>query len=568
MTRRLCSALLALGLVLAFSPTTLAQRQLGVRATGSGGLLIPEQAAYDVKAYDLDLRLNMVEQSIAGALTAHVRIVHPIDWLVMDLDPPLVVEKVNLISAQGMAEQILRFERREGRLRISLPFTKQPGEELQVRITYGGKPRVAPRPPWVGGFVWSKTPSGQPWLGVACQNDGADLWFPVKDHPSDEPEKVTLHFTVPQPLVAASNGTLESVVKNADGTQTFNWLVNHPINNYGITLNVAPYRTVEDQYTSVSGETVPLIFWVLPEYFAKGQTLVNETKKYLRFFEKYLGPYPFRSEKIGIAHTSYLGMENQTIIAYGNNFNFDPDGLDWLMFHELGHEWWGNMVTASDWRDFWLHEGFQSFLDSFYLEGLRGRDAYLKSMSDRLRGLRNIQPVAPRESRTTVQMYMAAPDYVNSDGDIYGKGAVILHTLRYLIGDEAFFVALRRMAYPELSLEKVQDGRHVRFATTDDFMKIAEAASGMNLEWFFDLYLRQPKLPRLMIERSASQANLWWDVPDNLPFPMPVEVQIGNAKKRYEMKDGKLNLPVEGNQKIAADPEGWILKSAIARPQS
>ena len=563
MTKTFSHVFAAVGLALACLVTVSAQRQLGVRATGSGGPLLTEQAAYDVKAYDLKLRVNMVDQSIAGALTAHILIVHPMDWFVLDLDAPLRVERVEVVSANNQTQQPLRFERREGRLWISLPMTKQPGEAMSVRIDYGGKPRVAPRPPWVGGFVWSKTKSGDPWLGVACQTDGADLWFPVKDHPSDEPDRVNLSFTVPQPLVAASNGTLESVVKNEDGTQTFNWLVRHPINNYGITLNVAPYRTIEVRYTSISGDTIPLIFWVLPEDLAKGQTLVKETEKYLRFFEEHLGPYPFRTEKIGIAQTRYLGMENQTIIAYGNNFQFDSDGLDWLMFHELGHEWWGNMVTASDWRDFWLHEGFQSFMDTFYLEKLRGRNAYLKGMSDRVRGLRNMQPVAPRESRTTVQMYMAAPDYVNSDGDIYGKGAVILHTLRYLIGDKAFFTALRRMAYPELSFEKVKDGRQVRFATTDDFLKITEAASGMDLDWFFDVYLRQPKLPKLMIERGASETQLWWDVPEQLPFPMPLEVQIGNEKRRYDLNNGRMRLPIAAAEKVAVDPEGWILKDSI-----
>lgn len=538
-----------------------AQRELGVTPTGSGGPLMPEQAAYDVKSYDLALRVDPDSHSIKGVLTAHALIVHPINWFVLDLDPPLTVDSVTLIDPVEKIQHPLKYERRGSRLWIAFPLTRQPGDEVRVRIAYGGNPRVAPRPPWVGGFAWSKTAAGQHWFTVTCQIDGADIWFPVKDHPSDEPETVSLHFTVPQPLVAASNGRLQSVVKNQDGTQTFNWFVAEPINNYSITLNVAPYQTVEDKYKSVSGVTVPITFWVLPEDYDKGTGLVQETIKYLRFLEEYLGPYPFRAEKLGIVQTNHLGMEHQTIIAYGNKFQSDSDGFDWLMLHELGHEWWGNLVTASDWRDFWLHEGFQSFMDTLYMEKLRGKDAYFKGMTNRMRGLRNKQPVAPRESRTTVQMYMAAPDYVNSDGDIYGKGAVILHTLRYLIGDKPFFTALRKMAYPDPRIEKLTNGRQLRFANTDDFLQIAEAASGMKLDWFFEVYLRQPKLPKLITEKTGNQMTLRWDVPEDLPFPMPVELQVGNSTKRHEMSGGAVAVPIESGQNVVVDPKNWILKA-------
>ncbi len=527
----------------------------------SGGPLMPEQAAYDVKSYDLDLRIYPDEQSIKGVLTAHALIVHPTSWFVLDLDPHLKVDSVSLTNRTEKAREPLKFQQRDGKIWIAFPMTRQPGDEVRVSVAYAGKPRVARRPPWIGGFVWAKTASGQPWVGVACQGEGSDLWFPVKDHPSDKPETTSLHFTVPQPLIAASNGRLQGVVKNADGTQTFNWVLSAPISNYNITLNIAPYKTIEDKYTSVDGATVPIIFWVLPEDHDQGMGLIRETKAYLRFFEEYLGPFPFRSEKVGIAQTSYLGMEHQTIIAYGNNFRYDSHGFDWLMFHELGHEWWANLVTAPDWRDFWIHEGFQSFMDTLYLERTRGQEAYLSGMSNRVRRLRNMQAVAPREPRTAQQMYWATPALVSSDPDIYDKGAVILHTLRYLIGDKAFFQALRRMAYPDPRMEKITDGRQVRFSTTDEFLHIAEAASGMDLDWFFEVYLRQPKLPKLITENSEKELTLGWEVPGNLPFPMPIEVKMGNSSKRYEMKDGKITIPIESGQSVAVDPQNWILKA-------
>jgi aminopeptidase N len=181
-------------------------------------------------------------------------------------------------------------------------------------------------------------------------------------------------------------------------------------------------------------------------------------------------------------------------------------------------------------------------------------------MANRMKNLRNMQPVAPRESRTTIQIYMAAPDYMNSDGDIYGKGAVILHTLRYLIGDRPFFAALRRMAYPDPRMEKITDGHQTRFVTTDDFLDIAESASGMELNWFFEVYLRQPKLPKLISEQTGNELKLRWDVPGNLPFPMPVDVQIGSTTRRYELKDGQVTITVPAGEKLVVDPMSWVLK--------
>lgn len=534
-----------------------AQRELGVRPTGSGGPLMPEQAAYDVKSYDLSLAVNPAEQSINGALVVEALIVHPVAWLVLDLDAPLSVRAV-MDAAQSKP---LEFERREGKIWIALPATKQPGETVRVRVEYGGKPRVAPRPPWVGGFVWAKTAAGEPWVAVACQADGADLWWPCKDHPSDEPERMALHITVPQPLVVAANGKLQSVVKNKDNTQTFNWLISNPINNYNVSLNIAPYKTVEGQFRSVAGENVPVFFYALPENYEKAQVLFTQFLDHLAFLESHLGPYPFRSDKIGVAETPYLGMEHQTITAYGNGYRNNAFGFDWLLFHEIGHEWWGNLVTASDWRDMWIHEGFQSYMDALYTGHLKGEAAYNQHMANQRRGIRNYQAVAPRESRTTTQIYFQAPEYINSDGDIYNKGAWILHTLRYLIGDKAFSTSLRRMAYPDPRMEKLRDGRQCRFVTTDDFRRIAEEASGMKLDWFFEVYLRQPRLPRLVTETRGNNLVLRWETPDGLPFPMPVEVEQNGKTARVEMPNGTATIPLRPGGMPLFDRGNRILKA-------
>ena len=551
--------LIAIFLLLLFCNYTFAQRELGVRPTDTGGPLMFEQAAFDVLNYDISLNVDPKAKTISGTTVMTARTVIPTNVIVLDLDLPFTISK---LTESGNA---VKYERKEGKIWIWFPMTKQVGDEIKTSITYAGTPREAPRPPWVGGFMWKKTADGSDWISVALQNDGADLMFPCKDHPSDKPATSSMHITVPNPLVATGPGKLQSVKKNADNTSTYNWYMSNPISNYSLVFNAAPYKTIEDKYKSVSGEMLPIVFYILPEDFAKGAGLIAEQKKYLAFYEKYLGPFPFRSQKVGIVETPHLGMEHSTNIAYGNQFKYDKDGTDGLLLHEFGHEWWANLVTASDWRDFWVHEGFQSFMDTLYQEHLHGQDAYLTAMHNRQKGLKNKQPVAPRESKIAYQVYMSAPDYINSDGDIYGKGALILNTLRYLIGDKAFFEALHHMAYPTKEMETYTDGRQERLVNTDDFLTIAEHASGMKLDWFFELYLRQPKLPKLIGTTvsdcfTTCQLGLQWETPNNIPFPMSVDVEINGKIQRVEMKDGKASIPYTGAVPIV-DPKGWVLKA-------
>ena len=541
--------------ILLFVSFVSAQRDLGARPTETGGPLKFEEAVYDVQSYDVTLNVDPKTKSITGTTVMTAKTVIPTNVVLFDLDTPYTVSKVTDGSGRD-----LKYQRTPTEIRIWFPFSKQVGEEIKTSITYSGTPREAPRPPWVGGFIWTKTPSGADWVSVALQNDGADLLFPVKDHPSDKAAMAAMHITVPDPLVAAGPGKLESVKKNPDGTSTYNWRMTNTIANYSIVFNAAPYKTITDSYKSIAGQTLPIVFYVIPEDFEKGPKLVAEQKKYLAYYEEYLGPYPFRTQKVGIVETPHLGMEHSTDIAYGNQFKFDADGTDWLLLHEFGHEWWANLVTAADWKDFWIHEGFQSYMDTLYQEYLHGQDAYLTAMKNRVRNLKNIQPVAPREAKIAYQVYMDAPDYTKSDGDIYGKGALFLHALRYLIGDKAFFNALHHMAYPTKQMETYTDGRQERLVTTDDFLTIAERDSSMKLDWLFEIYLRQPKLPKLVSEISGNTLNLRWETPDNMPFPMPIDVEINGKIQRIEMPGSRASVPFTGNAPVI-DPKGWVLKT-------
>ncbi len=526
----------------------------------SGGELSFEQAAFDVTFYDLDLRVNPADSSINGSLTAAARIVQPTNHLVLDLDPRLDIESVSLVQSER--EQPVPFRREGGKVWIDLLRTRQPQSDVAVRVAYGGRPRIAPQPPWDGGFTWARTPEGEPWIATSCQVIGADVWWPVKDHPSDEPDSMAIHITVPEPLVVASNGHLEGVTSLADGWSTYHWFVSTPINVYNVALNIAPYRMIEDEHVGPNGETYPVIFYVLPSDYEKGVRFMAEIHDHLRFFEETIGPYPFHMDKYGVAQTPHLGMEHQTIIAYGANFdNTAMTGRDWgfdaLHHHELAHEWWGNMVTNVDWSDMWIHEGFGTYMQALYMERLEGAEGYRAYMNGMRGGITNQDPVAPRENLDSVEAY---------NSDIYYKGAWILHTLRYLIGSDSMGDFLRRMAYPEPSTTEYDresdEGCACRFVSTDDVQVAAEAIHGDKLDWFFDTYLRQGELPRLSRERNGSQLHLRWQVPGDAPFTMPVPVEIDGEVRRIEMADGAATVQIPAGVEPIVDPDRWILREA------
>lgn len=536
-------------MVLMMSTTVLAQTDI----YDSGGPLMPEQAAYDVRFYDLSLTVNPLDSSIDGSVQIDADIVNPISQFVLDLDTLLTIHKIVELNSDG--NKIPRaFHREIGKVWVDLTRMLQPGEQVKMMIGYGGKPRVARRAPWDGVFTWSKTQDGWPWIATTCEGEGSDTWWPSKDHISDEPDSMGIHIRVPQPLFCASNGRLVSVETHDDSTRTMNWFVSTPINNYDVALNIAPYKLIKETYQSTAGDTFPVEFWVLPEDYEKGVAFFPQIIEHLRFFEETLGPYPFRADKYGVVQTPHLGMEHQTIIAYGANFDNAAMtrkdwGFDGLHHHELSHEWWGNLVTAADWNDAWLHEGFGTYMQALYVEKLSGIDAYHSFMTTN-RTFENDYAVAPRESKKASEIWKAP---------IYSKGAWVLHTLRYLIGEDALRLALRRMAYPNPEMEKITGGRQTRSATTDDFLEIAERVSGKELDWFFEVYLRQPKLPELVVDLSEKQLTLSWKTPDELPFPMPIDVKIEDDVKRVEIPEGGATVALERGVAPKIDPEHWVL---------
>jgi len=516
----------------------------------SGGPLLPEQAAYDVTFYDLALSVNPADSTIAGALAVHARVVIPLGRLVLDLDTTMTVTAVTIPGDTAS----LTFERRGGRLWIVLPRTLQPGEGVAARVQYRGRPRLGA----FGGFSWARTPSGAPWVATSVETPGADVWWPVKDHPSDEPDSMALHYTVPVPLVAVGNGRARGVRDNGDGTRTFDWFISTPINNYGVTMDAAPYVEVTAPYISTAGDTMSVTFWALPEDSASARGRMPEFLDHLRFFEEIGGPYPFRKDKYGIVQTPFLGMEHQSLIAYGAAFRNDAMarydwGFDALHQHELAHEWWGNQITPPDWNDLWLHEAFAQYMQPLYAErrlsAAKAHDIMTMARS-RVRTT-PLLAIAPRETQNSRQAYAR---------DIYWRGSWVLHSLRYVMGNDPFFTLLRQWNDPTPPVPTLNAACRCRFATTDDLLRLASRIAGRDLSWFFEVYLRQPELPRLVVEREGKTVSLRWEAPAGLPFPMPVPVRVNGRSQVVEMVDGRGTFKAPATATLEVDPDGWILR--------
>lgn len=528
------------------------------RAPDSGGALPPEQAAYDVTFYDLAVRFVPSARRLAGRLALEADVTAPLAHLVLDLDRRLAVDSV---TVAGRPAPVAR--RAEGdRLWITLPDTARPGDRLRAAVHYGGRPRVAPQPPWDGGVTWATTPGGQPWIGTSVQTAGADLWWPVKDHPSDEPDSMALAVTVPAPLVVATNGrragrTTAVDPSTGDTLRTYRARVTTPINAYAVAVHAAPYARLDTAYASTAGVRVPVSFWALPPDTATARAALPRFLDQVRFLEETLGPYPFRADKYGIAQAPFLGMEHQTIIAYGHDFTdgglgYDA-GFDALHLHELAHEWYGNALTAADWKDFWIHEGFATYVEALYAEAQRGRAGYDAVIGHFRRQVTHQQPIARRTPTTARAIYSR---------DLYFKGALVLHTLRHLLGDDAFRAFLRRLTYPDGPATTA--GCPCRAVTTADVVAAAEAVAERRLGWFFDAYLYHAAPPRLVTVRTDDRLALRWETPaGGAAFPLPVEVAVDGAVTRLAMEGGTgaVALPTP-DARVQVDPHGWLLRGA------
>ena len=520
----------------------------------SGGELMPEQAAFDVNFYDLNLRVEPEKKWIGGSLGMICTATKPLDVVVLQLDTLMKISRIS-----GLKGSDLKWKHIDGLVIIYPDKPVKVNNRFFAKIEYSGHPLEAKEPKrfsWSDGFYWAKTESGLPWIGNVSVLNGADIWWPCKDHPSDEPDSMAINIRVDNRLKVAANGQLRGITHHNDNTNTYRWFVSTPINNYSVTMNIAPYIQIDTTFYSVSGESFPFSFWAIPEHYEAARNQFPHFVENMKFLERLLGPYPFRIDKYGSAETYYLGMENQSIIAYGSTFELNEWGFDNLHFHELTHEWFANLVTSRDWRHWWIHEGITSYIVSLYAEYLSGgkEETYLAYMAKTMSRVKNEKPIVlANEEVTTREGYIS---------DVYSKGASVMHTLRHLIGKEKMYELLRTIAYPTEKKRNAIHGSQTRFITTDDVVSIASDIYGKSLGWFFDAYLFYPDIPSVVIKELENKIIIRWETGAEDPFPLPIPIRVGDEIVVLEMKDGYGELENNG-QSIEIDPEGRILKNIV-----
>lgn len=521
----------------------------------SGGPIAPEQAALTFDHADLSWEVFPDRQAISGVATLTFTTSAPLRQLVLDLDRNLPVSAIE-IGGRSLPRGAWRNP--EGRMTIDLPAPVAAGGRIVARITYGGVPHVAVRAPWDGGFVWSQAPTGEPWIATAVQGEGCDLFWPCIDAPRFEPGRTDLHITVPRGLKAPSNGRLIGVDTLPDGRTRWNWQARQP-NTYAIALNIGPYEELTATHRSRFGNAIPLHFWHLRGNGDKARALFAEFGPMVDFFERAVGPYPFADEKLGVVETPHLGMEHQTINAYGNGYKKAPEGFDWLFQHEFSHEWFANQLTAADWDDFWMHESYGAYMQPLYGKWREGDARYLTMLMKQRETIANRMPIVSGKSMVSDDVYN---DAKGPGGDIYVKGSWMLHTLRGLVGDAAFFDITRRAVYGR---PDPRPGNFApRFSSAKEYRQIVNQVTGADYGWFFDVYLDEAALPDLVETREGSRLTLQWKTPKNKPFPMPIEVEVDGKVTRLAMTGGRDTLTVPETAHVVIDPMARVLRRSAA----
>jgi aminopeptidase N len=513
----------------------------------SSGELSLLQAAYDVNHYTLHIEVQPDRRFLIGEVEMRAMSLEPLSQIEIDLDPRYSIQTVKI------NDEIANYTKHGGKLVLS-GHDIAANSTFTTSVSYRGRPYIAENPPWDGGFVFTETESGEHWIATAVQGRGCDLYWPCKDHISDKPELgADMHITVPSNLVAVMNGVLVSEATVA-GKTTYHWQTTNPISTYHLAINIGPFKTYQLQHKNAltGNNSFPIIFYHVTDDIGKIETLIQDDfTKQLAWFEKTLGPYPWGEEKIGIVEIPYLGMEHQTMNGYGNGFTLDPRGYDWLMQHEFSHEWFGNLMTQDGSRDFWLHEGTAAHMQPLYSREVIGEAGYWHDMWNTYNQIKNCKPVVP--DGIVSQSY-------HDTNDPYYKGSWTLHTLRWLIGDDAFWHSIRRLIYATTDPWSLSYPITPTRRSTEDFIRIASEEYGQDLNWFFDVYIKKKDLPVLSEERLNTGLRLSFDNYPSLNFAMPVKITEANESRMVSIPtDGSL-FPLEEKAIVQIDPDTQVFR--------
>ncbi|MCA8980576.1 MAG: M1 family metallopeptidase [Planctomycetes bacterium] len=469
-------------------------------------LAAPERAGdprdhYDVTAYEMQWAVVPSDQRLEGRVVVRAKsVATKLARVTLDMQADL-----ELLGATTEDGKALTTEREGDLLHVTLPAELAMGDEFAVALRYRGHPKAKDS---FTGFHWAKTADGSPWVNTSCQGLGAHSWWPCKAsyfNANDKPERISVELTVPKGLTGVSNGRFQGATDGgpewfaAEGDwQTFRYSHPYPLETYSVTLNVAPYVTVEQQLMVEGGGEagVPFVYYVLPENAAKAAVQFQQVPGLIDAFTRAFGPWPFPESKIALVETNFWGMEHSSAVAYGSTYpawceqEGEPDRyasrneyFDYILVHEMAHEWWGNAVSATDWGHFWIHEGLGTYAEGAYLEFTEGRERADEYFRDQNRGA----------SRMKGSLYRG--DDVDSGAAyspvIYSKGACVLNTLRHFIGDDETWWQL---------LHEFQARYRYRNANTEDFFALLQELTQANYGWFAQQYVYGEGSPRLKVD--------------------------------------------------------------------
>lgn len=478
------------------------------------GSITPERAWWDLNHYDLSVDVYPDSKLILGTnKITYTVLKEGVDELQIDLQSPM---EITSVAQDGKDLKV----RQEGDAHfIQLKRKQQLGSKYVLVIGFEGKPRVAKRAPWDGGFTWGKDASGRPFIATANQGIGASVWWPNKDHNYDEVDSLDMHVTVPKDLVDVSNGRLVGVDSTAT-TKTYHWTVKNPINSYGVNLNIGNYVHFSQKYQGEKGP-LDMDFWVIKENEEKAKEQFKQAIMMMEAFEHWFGPYPFYEDSYKLVEAPYLGMEHQSSVTYGNNYENGYLGsdlsrtgwglkFDFIIIHESGHEWFANNITSKDVADLWIHESFTNYSESLFLDYHFGS----KAASEYVVGIRrNIENDIPIIGTYDVRK-------TGSGSDMYYKGANLLHMLRMIAKDDELWRTVLRGLNAEFYHKTV---------TTQQIENYLSLHLRRNLKYVFDQYLRSTKIPVLEYQKSKNKISYRYT---NIVrgFDMPLQLVINGER--------------------------------------
>jgi aminopeptidase N len=459
------------------------------------------RANNDLLFYHLDVRVDPDKKSITGKNTIRFRMLADDTRVQLDLAANLNVDRILLGSAP------LKYERDLNAVYIDFPSTLRSGREYSIDFFYSGQPQEQGR---FGGMAFRRDAAGNHWITTACEDDGASVWWPNKDQWRDEVERMEISVAVPSDLTDVSNGRFVGKTDVGDGYTRWDWLVQYPINNYNVALNIGRYEHFSDKLGDL-----PLDFYVMPQSLEKAKKQFAQAAPMLEAFRHYFGEYPFEKDGFKLIEVPYAGMEHQSAVAYGNGYvngylDRDWTGIgislkfDFIIVHESGHEWFGNAVSAADVSDMWIHEGWATYLESLYVERLFGHDEAIRYVNSYKSKVQNREPIITQRGI-----------HRQPQQDMYFKGTLFLNTLRSVVNDDAVWWALVRDFYQQFKYRNIM---------TEDVVRFFNTRLKRDLTPVFDQYLRRAALPTLQLafNEPGSMAYRW--TADERAFAMPVRV--------------------------------------------